>query len=70
MMKNSPLMQSKPPNDYPLDAILTNGKLQPQELTFSILNSAIDLTTRKLVGGHWSELEVHSYCGANGISVV
>ena len=69
MMNNSPLMQSKPPNDYPLDAIPTNGKLQPQELTFSILNSAIDLATKKLVGGHWSELEVHSYCGANGISV-
>ena len=62
-------MQSKPPNDYPLDAIPINGKLEPQELTYSVLNSAIDLATRKLVSGHWSELEVNSYSGANGISV-
>jgi len=36
MMNNSPLMQSKPPNDYPLDAIPINGKLKLQKLTYSV----------------------------------
>lgn len=66
-MNNSPLMQSTPPNGHPIDVISTSGKLEPQELKFSISKSAIDLATRKLVSGHWYKLEDHSYCGTNGI---
>ena len=56
------------PKNYPSDIIPTNGKFEPQELTFARLNSTIHLATKKIASGDWSELEVNSYCGANSIN--
>ena len=45
------LIEFDPPQDYPIEMILSNGKLQSSEVMFDELKSVVKIGTTKLVDG-------------------
>ena len=55
ILSNIELSCYTPPSSYPKEMIPKSGKLSPLRLNWNILNSAVSLTTNKLIRNEWSE---------------
>ena len=66
-MSKCSLLTYGPPDNYP-NELMNNLKLRHKELAFDLLKESIDMATKILMAGDWSDNIVMAYFTANGIN--